>query len=439
MKIYGIDLGTTYSLIGRGDQLYTGLVSSNVNTKEKRQAEKSEINSDIVSSYKVDMTIGSNGVLPIACSAIILKELANRVKKAIGEEVKNVVISVPAKFSHTQREAVCQAAEAAGLNVEGLINEPTAAAIHICKDMKDLILVYDLGGGTFDATILDSRAGSYFVVATDGNGHLAGDNLDAALLNLALKEKGVKMRYKTKNNIEYGKNIIRQAKEEMQKTGLQQYIDMTVFNCESSWVLTKDIYIATLKEVFSPTIKLVKRLIAMNLSDIDKPKLVFVGGSTACPYLKEWVEEELNLESYDSNDRPDFIVAKGVSEYAKMLEDGTAHTAVEDVTKTLSIEDETGMANVVIEPNTIVPVKSSRMFVNSDTSRYLHLNLYQGDSMVCAENDFIGEMIYDYGEVRQPGDGIVDLEISVDHNGIVKLVATDILTNESQQASLRVK
>lgn len=437
--ICGIDLGTTNSLIGHGDELYTGLVSSSVDVSKKAQVDRDVVSKDIVSSYKVNMTTGSSGKLPIACSSIILRDLVNKASMRTGQYIEDIVVSVPAKFSHTQRQAVWDAAEQAGLTMHGLINEPTAAAIYVCKDVKDLVVVYDLGGGTFDVTILDSRVGNYFVVATDGDGHLAGDNFDKALVNKALNDCKVKMRFRSADALKMLTSKMRIAKETLQKTGLDQYIDMHVVGVDDEWKLTKDTYIAIMKDVFAPTVKLTKQIIQTNLMESEKPKLVFVGGSTACPFLKQWVKEETGLEDIPCDVQPDLIVAKGVALYAEMVENGTAETEVDDVTKCLCIENELGMAEVIIEKNTIVPVTEVKVFDNTEDTQYLNVNLYQGDSILCSENDYVGTLVYDYGEVRPAHTGIVEIEITVDRNGRISLSCTDITTNDTQQINLVMK
>lgn len=436
--ICGIDLGTTNSIIGHGTELYTGLVSSSVDVKTKSQAERDKVGDDIVSSYKVNMTTGESGQLPIACSSIILRDLVNKAAQRSGQYIDEVVISVPAKFSHTQRQAVWNSAEKAGLIVRGLINEPTAAAIYVCRDVKDLVVVFDLGGGTFDVTILDPRAGNYFVIATDGDGHLAGDNFDEALANIALKEQDVRIRFCTPNNKKILMSKIRIAKEAMQRSGLPQYVDMSLFNVPD-WKLTNDVYVSTMKKVFESTVRLTKQLIQTNLMDTEKPKLVFVGGSTSCPYLRKWVKEEIGIESIECDTQPDLIVAKGVALYAEMVENGTAMTEVDDVTKCLCIEDNIGMAEVIVEKNTLVPVSEVRIFDNTEKTQYLNINLYQGDSIYCKENEYIGSLIYDYGEVREIGEGQVEVEIIVDHDGRISLSCTDILNNITQKIDLVVK
>lgn len=438
-RICGIDLGTTNSLIGHGDELYTGLVSSSVNVRTKSQTGRDEVSDDVVSSYKVNMTIGSSGELPIACSSIILQDLCSKASRRTGEYIEDIVVSVPAKFSHTQRQAVWRAAENAGLTMHGLINEPTAAAIYVCRDVKDLVVVYDLGGGTFDVTILDSRAGNYFVVATDGDGHLAGDNFDYAMAEEAMAECKVKMRYRSKSNIKRLCTRVRKAKEAMQRTGVTQYVDMSEFGCASDWEITLDKYISIMKSVFKPTVDLTNQIVQVNLMDYESPKIVFVGGSTACPYLRSWVCEETGLEAIECNEQPDYIVAKGVALYAKMIEDGTAEKEVDDVTKCLCIENNLGMAEVVIEKNTLIPTTEVKTFDNTEDTRYLNINLYQGDSLLCKDNDYIGTMVFDYGEVRAAHTGIVEVEITVDHDGRVSLTCTDITTCDTQKIDLIIK
>ena len=432
---YGIDLGTTNSLIGSGDNLYSGLVSSSVNIKEKRQSPRDIVSPDIVSSYKVDMTTGTEGQLPIACSAVILRDLADRATKAVGEPVTDIVVSVPAKFSHTQRQAVWQAAERAGLNMKGLINEPTAAAIYVCKDVKDLVVVYDLGGGTFDVTIIDSRAGNYYVVATEGE-ILAGDDFDAALINQAFNDCGVKMRYRSKDSQKMFMAAMRLHKEALQKTGITQYVDMTPYGVDTVWQLTPEIYVSIMKQVFAKTVSLTKHVIECYLDQTENPKLVFAGGSTACPYLRAWIQEETGLSAVQCDTMPDLIVAKGVAIYAEMLYFGIAQKEVDDITKRLSIEDDKGMSVTVIEKNTTIPVTEMLTVSNSETSDKLEIRLYQGDSIVANNNDYIGTLVYHYGQVVEAEQGYVDVSVTVDRDGIISLTGTDMLTGDTQKIEL---
>ena len=436
--ICGIDLGTTNSLIGHGDDLFTGLVSSSVDIATGKQTERDKVSDTIVSSYKVDMTIGSSGELPIKCSSIILRDLVNKASARTGEIIEDIVVSVPAKFSHTQRQAVWKAAEDAGLKMHGLINEPTAAAFYICRDMKDLIVVYDLGGGTFDVTILESRNGCYYVIATDGDGHLAGDNFDTAIANEAFRVCKVPIRYRGKDNMKLLRSKCRLAKESMQRTGLDQYIDMSFIPGCTEYKLTLAKYIELMKAIFAPTVKLTKQTVRTYLDDKDEPKIIFVGGSTACPYLRKWVLEETGLEEIECDLMPDFIVAKGVALYAQMVEEGRAAIEVSDVTKCLSIEDRLGMAQVIIEKNTNIPCEESAEFHNYSDTDCVSIDLYQGDSLIAAENEYIGTLEFPFDEVRKAGDATLEVAVRVDANGLVTLSCTDMLTYETKEVQLKI-
>ena len=433
--ICGIDLGTTNSLIGYGDTLYSGLVSSSVNIATKSQSPRDVVGDDIVSSYKVDMTTGTEGQLPIACSAVILRDLADKASMASGEVVNDIVVSVPAKFTHTQRQAVMQAAEKAGLNIHGLINEPTAAALYVCKDLKDLCIVYDLGGGTFDVTVIDTRAGNYYVVATDGR-ILAGDDFDEALVEKAYSDCNIKIRYRTKNKKKEFLAEMRIAKETLQKTGLSQIVDMTKYGYNGIWELTVDTYTSIMKSVFAETITMTCHLRQAYLDETEDPKIVFVGGSTACPFLRRWVQEETGLTAMSCDAPPDYIVAKGVALYAKMLEDGTAQREIDDVTKRLCFEDNRGMTITIIEKNTTIPVEETISLSNPVKADTLELNLYQGDFLLASENDYIGTLQYKYNSTKEAEEGWVDIKVTVDMNGIITIEGADMLTGISQSVKL---
>lgn len=435
---YGIDLGTTNSLIGNGENLFTGLVSSSVNIATGQQVDRNQFGEDIVSSYKVNMSTGKEGQLSIKASSIILKDLVNKANMKTGSWSKDVVISVPAKFSSTQRSAVAEAAKMAGLNLKGLINEPTAAALYVCREMKDLVIVYDLGGGTFDISVLDSRIGLYTVVASDGR-ILAGDDFDEALMDGAIKERNIKIRLRSEKNMSHFKTLMRNAKETLQLQRCTQYVDMSMFGESKPYELTVDTYVETMKNVFRETIDLTEYVLRGNVPECEKPKIVFVGGSTACPYLRDWVSKSLGLEVYGCDINPDLLVAKGVALYAEMLEQGKVEELVEDVTRRLCIEDKSGRAKTIIEKNSIIPIKSSIQVTNNKTSRYLELRLYQGDYLLASENEYIGTLVYDYGCEMEAGEGYIEVEVKVDRNGIVTLKGIDILTGIEQDITLTMR
>lgn len=424
--VYGIDLGTTNSLIGNGDKLFSGLVSSNVDIKKKKQVERDEVSPDIVASYKTDMSIGADGQEAVVCSSIILRELADQASKQTNEVVKDVIVSVPAYFSTSQREAVNKAADMAGLDVKCLINEPTAASLYVCRDMKDLIVVYDLGGGTFDITIIDARAGNYTVIATDGC-VLGGDDLDNALVEEVIKVAKIPIRYRNAANKKRLKNMMRHAKENLQAMRSDVLVDLADFGIEMKYTLSVERYKQIVKDVFWETIRRTQYVISNNLPASEEPKIIFVGGSTNCPYLKEMVLDALGIEEVIGDCAPDLTVAKGVALYAEMYEQGIAFDIVDDVTKRLCIEDSFGKTITLIDGNTIIPASGNVVVTNSTADSILRLRLYQGDSAIAAKNAYIGTLEYDYGRVMEVDSGIVKVTANVTRDGIIKLAAEQLL------------
>lgn len=434
---FGIDLGTTNSLIGAGDELFTGLVSSNVNIEAQSQSPRDYISEDVVSSYKTSMSMGSDGELSIVCSAIILKDLARKAAEKTGEECTDVVISVPAYFSTSQREAVHSAAKKAGLTVRSLINEPTAAALYTCRTVKDLVVVYDLGGGTFDITIVDARAGSYAVVATDGE-VLGGDDFDEALAQEIISTCKIPIRYRNALNMRKLKSMVRLAKEQIQMNGLDVCVSLTRIGMNGEYTLTLDTYKKIMKEVFQETVVRAYYIINKNIPISEKPKLVFVGGSTACPYLREMVADALNLTVIESDVCPDLVVAKGAAMYARMVDEGTAFDMVEDVTKRLCIAEKYNGTMTVIEANSLVPAVGSVIVSNSERDTRLKLRLYQGDQVMPEKNEYIGTLLYDYKTEMEAGEGLVKVTVKVDRDGIVRLSAQQILLGDASKQEIEL-
>lgn len=424
--IFGIDLGTTNSLIGIGENLLTGMISSSVDVAAKRQVKRDEVSEDIVSSYKTNISMSPDGQLSIQCSAIILKELAKLGSRRYGEEVKNVVVSVPAYFSTSQREAVYKAVEIADLNLKALINEPTAAALYVCRDIKDLIVVYDLGGGTFDVSIVDSRMGTYSVIATDGI-VLGGDDLDQAIVDDAIAECRVPIRFRSKLGLKKMKSKMRLAKEEIQRIHSDVFVDLSDFGTSEDYVLTEDKYRRLVRSVFGKTMDMTNFIVSKNIPSSERPKVVFIGGSSSCPYLKEMLKSEVDMEEVESDVNPDLIVAKGVALYAQLLQEGKATTYVEDVTKRLCIEDESGRGITVIDSNSIIPCRNSITVNNSKTGDELSLKLYQGDSIVAKNNDYVGTLVYDYGREVEQNEGVVEVTVEVSVDGVISLIANEVL------------
>ena len=453
-KIYGIDLGTTNSLIGCDGHLITRLVPSKVDMNRRVSVPHSSIGEGIVGSYKVNMGLGPESKISVEASTIVLEELCRHVKEYNNEKVEDVIISVPAYFSFNQRQAVRQAAENAGLNLISVINEPTAAAIHICggysEDIKrGVFAVYDLGGGTFDCTLIDSRSGKYKVIATDGC-ILGGDNLDKAIANFIMDQQ--KVLHENRGKLEVNKLV---ATCEVCKRKIVEacsYFEPDSYTVEVALpesmcrggnkvgILSIEDYKRLVREVFGETVGILSNLIEANISKGTDVNVVFVGGSVHDTYLCRYVLKQCGIPGTNVHfdDNPDFTVALGVVEYAHAMSKGEADVVFRDVTKQLSIKDEAGKAEVIIEANSSIPCSKTKIFTNHEESKYLNVDLYQGNSSLASDNEFIGTLQYPYGTTMGPNEGDVEVTVSVDSSGFITLEVEDIV-NFGEKQSLQLK
>lgn len=453
-KIYGIDLGTTNSIIGCDNKLLTRLVSSKVDFYSRSIVPHYVVGKSILGSYKVDMGLGIDCEEAIDASSIVLKELCHRVLDETGNVVQDVVISVPAYFSTNQRQAVRLAAEKCGLNLINVINEPTAAAIQICGSRstdnfrRGVFVVYDLGGGTFDCTVIDSRTGKYHVIGTDGL-MLGGDDLDKAIADYVMKQANVMMMYKSKENVSKLIETCKEWKFSMQRALNEYQLDeffKVITVPEEMKPSTEDIvlrlsdYKRIVDDTLGKTVSIVSNLIDSKIPRGTDYTLVFVGGSSYCSYLREKVESSLNLPSskveFDSN--PDYTVALGVVKYATSLQNGSEDIEFKDVTKQLSVEDSTGKCVIIVPSNTTVPCSRSTIVTNSKDTNVLRVKLYQGNYIMAQKNEYIGYIEFDYGRFVPENFGDVEVTVSVDIGGFITLEVEDINNfGNKQQTKLK--
>lgn len=426
-KIYGIDLGTSNSLIGYNDTLLTDLTPSIANLKLKvaGRSLKREYNEDTLRSFKINISMGKEGKAPVAASSLVLKQLM----KIPGEDIKDVVISVPAYFSDNERKATVKAAQLAGMNVRALINEPTAAALYYNKNNPCLSIVFDLGGGTFDISVIDSRLSFNDVLATDGL-ILGGDDFDKAIVKYVLKESKIKL-YKVSEDITpYIKGLCEEAKIKVQQTGKDAIIDLSKYGTlipkeDKTVTLTLKVYLDLMKLTFAKCIILAKRVInkAVNYGDI--PKFIFVGGSTRCPYFREWVQQELHIKAEPITYDQDRIVAQGAMYYAHLIETGVAQDKVVDVTKALGIEEVGGFIRNIIPADTKLPVTKTVIVNNSEGGNGVFFNLYQGDSVRVENATRIGNLNYAFEEYKEANTVALRVKLQVDSNGVITLTVKE--------------
>lgn len=435
MNIYGIDLGTTNSLIGlHKDNFLSDIVPSCVN--EKTGAAGAAFFEDMTAqrSFKIDMSMGVEGDMPRRASSCVLRELVNQVTK---EKVKDVVISVPAYFSDNQRAATITAAEEAGLTVHALVNEPTAAAMYIADRKQGLYVIYDLGGGTFDCSIIDSRFGAFDVQATDGC-KIGGDNFDINIMRHFMKEGHIPIHKLDSLKRMSLQHFASKKKIELQKQQKNIIVDLTPWDGKSI-SFTVENYQAIMKATFSDTMTCLKKLLRAWVPSTEQFQILLVGGSTHCPYLRKWIEEETGKTPDKMTYDPDRVVAQGAALYAELVERGEVHMSVSDVTKQLGIGLYDGTIEVLVPANSKIPLSMQKLLTNKTPASKLTLNLYQGTSLFTKDNEMIGELLYEYSEVKDSMDGQVIVTISIDGSGIIKLSAKELLGQEQSIELIRGK
>ena len=416
---FGIDLGTTNSLIGLHDVFISKLVPSIVNLDEKTAGESLRDNYlQTTRSFKIDMSLGSEGNISVASSALVLRELVN----ISGYDVKDVVITVPAYFTCNQREATRKAAEMIGLSVKALVNEPTAAAMYYLKDKRSLTFVFDLGGGTFDISVVDSRLGYYDVLDTSGL-VLGGDDLDKAIFADMQRTCNLKLHRATK---EIQSRILHDClllKVQLQRTG--ETVNYSHHLLDKDYILTVDNYINIMMKVFKNC--LIRTLEVKNRSIPHDAKfsILFVGGSTRCPYLRKWVETELRQRALPFTYNPDEIVGLGAAYYAHLFDKGVILDKVKDTLKPLGIGLIDGTIRTIIPSGSKLPISETVMVTNPDSSMGLEISLYQGESSLVKNNDKIGSLKYDFDRVMECRTANVEVMVKVDISGFITFSAKE--------------
>ena len=427
MSVFGIDLGTTNSLIGLEETNYlSSIVPSCVDMDTGEAGTSMFDNMKAMRSFKIDMSMGVEGIMPRTASHYVLKELARQAKKDTGIDVKDVVISVPAYFSDSQRTATITAANMAGLNVVSLVNEPTAAAMYIAKNKKGLFIVFDLGGGTFDCSLIDSRFGIYDTQATSGCCQ-GGDNFDKNIMQHFVKEGNIPFSgMKDKMAQAALQHFAGKMKIKMQKERQPFEVNLSPWS-GGVMTFTPDNYVALMQMTFKKSIECMQKLIKKWIPDNELFEILLVGGSTHCPYLREWIEEVTGRGTAPLTYDPDRVVAQGAALYANIVESGKVNSTVSDVTKALSIGLVDGTVDVVVPANSKIPLSMEKVFSNPIPATQLNLELYQGESMFTKDNECIGKLMWDYSEPMGVNMGQVIVTISIDNSGVITFAAQELL------------
>ena len=472
-KIIGIDLGTTNSCVAvmeggqptviankEGARTTPSVVAFTKNGDRlvgepaKRQAVTNAENT--VSSIKRDMgtdngrTLNGKKYSPQQISAMILQKLKDDAESYLGEKVSEAVITVPAYFNDAQRQATKDAGKIAGLDVKRIINEPTAAALAygLDNEKEQKIMVYDLGGGTFDVSIIEIGDGVIEVLSTNGDTHLGGDDFDERIMEWMVSE------FKAKEGVDLsGDKMAMQRLKEAAEKAKKELSSATTTNINLPFItataegpkhfdmdLSRAKFEDLIRDLVEKTaIPVQNAMKDAGLTNADLGKVLLVGGSTRVPCVQEKVRQLTGQEPSKSLN-PDECVAIGAAiQGGKLAGDaGAGDVLLLDVTPlTLSIETMGGIATPLIERNTTIPTKKSQIFSTAaDNQTAVDINVLQGERKFARDNKSLGQFRLDGIQPAMRGVPQIEVNFDIDANGIVTVSAKDLGTGKEQHITI---
>ncbi len=470
-KIIGIDLGTTNSCVSvleggepkvipnpEGNRTTPSVVAFKNGERQVGEVAKRQAitNPNTIISIKRHMgtnhkvTVEGKDYSPQEISAIVLQYLKSYAEEYLGEKVTKAVITVPAYFNDAERQATKDAGQIAGLEVERIINEPTAAALAYGLDKTDedqTILVFDLGGGTFDVSIMELGDGVFEVKATAGDNRLGGDDFDQVVIDYLVeefkKENGIDLS-KDKMAVQRLKDAAEKAKKDLSGVTSTQ-ISLPFITAGEAGPLHLDVTMTRAKfdelsaglveRTMGPTRQALKDA-GLSASEIDK--VILVGGSTRIPAVQEAIKRELGQEP-SKGVNPDEVVAMGAAIQGGVLTGDVKDVVLLDVTPlSLGIETMGGVFTKLIDRNTTIPTSKSQVFSTAaDNQTAVDIHVLQGERPMANDNKTLGR--FQLADIPPAPRGIPQIEVSfdIDKNGIVSVRAKDLGTNKEQTITIK--